>query len=170
MVFDRVIYRPAEGFPIANELVANTTSPTNCCIACHNTVSPHRFPPNHPTNNPQANCAGSFYAPSLSECHLRLTSPAPPSLPGNATSTASPTPTTALSPLSTSAPPNSCAAGSMSLYMGTIRGQEDFPEPVALFFSNGPCGRFSVSPVPVDREESDWRRGVRRSVLRLGRS
>lgn len=38
LVFDRVIYRPAEGFPIQNELVANTTSGENCCIACQNTV------------------------------------------------------------------------------------------------------------------------------------
>jgi hypothetical protein len=38
LLFDRVIYRPAEGFPIQNELVANTTSGENCCIACQNTV------------------------------------------------------------------------------------------------------------------------------------
>jgi hypothetical protein len=37
--FDRVIYRPAEGFPIENGLVVNTTSAVNCCVACQTTVS-----------------------------------------------------------------------------------------------------------------------------------
>jgi hypothetical protein len=39
LIFDRVIYRPSEGFPAANELIVNTTSAQNCCIACQNTVS-----------------------------------------------------------------------------------------------------------------------------------
>jgi alkylhydroperoxidase family enzyme len=42
LIFDRVVYRPAQGFPIENELIVNTTSAENCCIACQNTVS-------HPT-------------------------------------------------------------------------------------------------------------------------
>jgi hypothetical protein len=37
--FDRVIYRPAEGFTIENGLVVNTTSAVNCCVACQTTVS-----------------------------------------------------------------------------------------------------------------------------------
>jgi hypothetical protein len=40
LVFDRVLYRPAQGFPIENELIVNTTSAENCCVACQNTVSP----------------------------------------------------------------------------------------------------------------------------------
>jgi len=39
IVFNRVIYRPSEGFPIENELIVNTTSAENCCISCQNTVS-----------------------------------------------------------------------------------------------------------------------------------
>ncbi|KAF1833273.1 hypothetical protein BDW02DRAFT_570255 [Decorospora gaudefroyi] len=42
-----------------------------------------------------------------------------------------------------------CASGSMSLYLGTIQGEEDFPSEYALAFSNGPCGRLSVWPLPV---------------------
>src|SRR4051794_28594723 len=42
--FNRVLYRPAEGFPIENELIVNTTSAENCCIACQNTVSPPTQP------------------------------------------------------------------------------------------------------------------------------
>jgi hypothetical protein len=38
LFFDRIIYRPAEGFPIENELVVSTTSAVICCIACQTTV------------------------------------------------------------------------------------------------------------------------------------
>lgn len=44
---------------------------------------------------------------------------------------------------------NTCPAGSRSLYLGTIQGQEDFPLEYALVFSNGPCGRLNVWPIPV---------------------
>ncbi|KAH7074525.1 hypothetical protein BKA63DRAFT_315636 [Paraphoma chrysanthemicola] len=156
LVFDRVIYRPAEGFKVENELLVNTTNPENCCIACQNT----------------AFCAGSFYVPSKSECHLRLTqAPAPtiagPTLPAPYTlyndtlpayqtaSGVAPTGTSALVPFpSSTAAPNTCAAGSRSLYLGTIQGQEDFPYEYALSFSNGPCGRLSVWPIPI-REDLD---------------
>ncbi|KAF2031360.1 hypothetical protein EK21DRAFT_99736 [Setomelanomma holmii] len=94
LIFDSVIYRPAQGFPIENELILNATSAENCCIACQNT----------------AYCAGSFYVPSN---------------------------------------PDTCPAGSLSLYLGTIEGQEDFPFEYALSFSNGRCGRFSVWPIPI---------------------
>jgi len=40
IVFNRVIYRPSEGFPLEDELITNTTSAENCCIAYQNTVSP----------------------------------------------------------------------------------------------------------------------------------
>jgi hypothetical protein len=45
IVFNRVIYRPSEGFPLENELIVNTTSAENCCIACQNTVSLIPLPP-----------------------------------------------------------------------------------------------------------------------------
>lgn len=52
--------------------------------------------------------------------------------------------------ISTNSPSGgSCKAGGLSLYLGTIRGQEQFPEKVAMYFSNGRCGRFSVNPVPL---------------------
>jgi hypothetical protein len=227
LFFDCVIYRPAEGFPIENELVVHTTSATNCCIACQTT----------------ANCAGSFFAPSDQECHLtyaaarccatcavhiplryrlpvriwsgipvwsvsvRLRSPQQhsyPPLPHQRPTLRLPLPHAKLLvplwrslshskwnrewdvshpvplrirpafgylplkplslthgdkcishrlPLTTATPVQNsngtCAAGSMSLYLGTIQGQEDFPEEYALVFSNGPCGRFSAWPVPV---------------------
>ncbi|KAF2639076.1 hypothetical protein P280DRAFT_70585 [Massarina eburnea CBS 473.64] len=186
LVFDRVIYRPIEGFPVQNELVVNTTSAVNCCIACQNTP----------------NCAGSFYAGGISECHLRLTqpfTPYPPALPSPSSGTGLPYPSpsagtlapypipsngsffptasgyvtataSSLVPIGTGTPGNgtgtpgngtvtppsngTCAAGSLSQYLGTIRGQNgnDFPEKYALSFSNGPCGRFSVSPIPVPFE------------------
>jgi hypothetical protein len=54
-----------------------------------------------------------------------------------------------------------CGAGSLSLYLGTIQGQEDFQEEFALVFSNGPCGRFSVWPVQVqDVEEQNLMREI----------
>ncbi|KAH5315921.1 hypothetical protein HBI08_088540 [Parastagonospora nodorum] len=155
LIFDRVIYRPAEGFPISNELITDTDDAEGCCIACQRT--PY--------------CAGSFFVPSLSECHLRLTqapthsnttltAPRLLSLPYNATypilnSTnpiAMPMPiatgTSPSTPLSTAAP--TCGKGSLSLYLGTIQGQTDFPIEYALAMSNGPCGRFTVWPVPVN--------------------
>ena len=49
-----------------------------------------------------------------------------------------------------------CGRGSLSLYLGTIQGQEDFPEQYALSFSNGPCGRLSVWPVPMGDSGKDW--------------
>jgi hypothetical protein len=51
-----------------------------------------------------------------------------------------------------------CGAGSMSQYVGTIQGTPDFPEQYALSFSNGPCGRMSVWPIPVDETENDPQR------------
>ncbi|CAE7008044.1 hypothetical protein PTTW11_01638 [Pyrenophora teres f. teres] len=239
LMFDRVIYRPAEGFPNEDELVINMTSAAGCCVACQTTP----------------NCAGSFFAPSDLECHLRLTqppaalptilaspiypsgvaypsgavyssgivfppgvfpsgtvlpsgtgapytitnntlarrclldSPQPSSLPNltlpavsdapypflNATYPSSfptlypsasgifPTvtsPSGISAPMSTSGPVKNsnatCGRGSLSLYLGTIQGQEDFPEQYALSFSNGPCGRLSVWPVPVDDLEENW--------------
>ncbi|KAF2750308.1 hypothetical protein M011DRAFT_456213 [Sporormia fimetaria CBS 119925] len=137
--FDRVVYRPLEGFPIANELVVNTTNAVNCCGACQETP----------------NCAGSFYVPSIRECHLRLTERA--SLPsGNSTLPSLPSGsgapfangTTTLPPAvpSSTAPPSTCARGSDTLFLGTIRGRSPLQlrDKFALFFSNGPCGRFTV--------------------------
>jgi hypothetical protein len=131
-------------------------------------------------------CAGSFFAPSDQQCHLRLTQPPAPTYPtvpaapyGNSSyrlvnatyplnatyptgsytlplTTASgvvllPTGTSPASPLSTgTAPVGTCARGSRELYLGTITGQIDFPMEYALAMSNGPCGRFSVWPIPVN--------------------
>ncbi|CBY00807.1 hypothetical protein LEMA_P019370.1 [Plenodomus lingam JN3] len=166
LIFDRVTYRPAQGFPIENELVVDKTSGRDCCIACQTT----------------ANCAGSFFVPSMQQCHLRLTQPpsaAPPALPAPSASAglflangsyptayasgsgallapssvvATPLPLSSVSavalPLQHSN--STCSAGSLSLYLGTIQGQGDFPIEFALEFSNGPCGRLSVWPIPVD--------------------
>lgn len=41
-----------------------------------------------------------------------------------------------------------CSAGSMSLYLGKVYGQSDFPADVALSVSNGPCGRMSIDFEP----------------------
>ncbi|KAF1851199.1 uncharacterized protein K460DRAFT_382686 [Cucurbitaria berberidis CBS 394.84] len=182
LIFDRVIYRPTQGFPIENELVVNTTSSTNCCIACQTTPF----------------CAGSFFVPSEQECHLRLTQPPAASIPalpapstypsgglygyGYGSNATYPTayatgsgmmrPTGASSgvpfPVATGggvAPVGNgtCAIGSLSLYLGTIQGQEDFPIEFALAFSNGPCGRLSVWPIPVtELDDSIEDRRVRR--------
>ncbi|KAF2012436.1 hypothetical protein BU24DRAFT_252429 [Aaosphaeria arxii CBS 175.79] len=147
MNFDRIAFRPAQGFPIENELVTNTVNAVNCCIACQN--SP--------------NCAGSFFVPSRQECHLRFTvapvlNATSPLIPGgNVTLGNVVGPTgTAILPTGTSLTvqtqvPASCAKGSDTLYLGTIRGksERDFPRRFALAFSNGPCGRMSVSPIRV---------------------
>jgi hypothetical protein len=187
MNFDRVIYRPQEGFPIANELVVNTTSAYNCCGACQETVRPSSpfflsssaFPllllhpiPRRPTHvntdatltfpSPrQPNCAGSFFVPSITQCHIRLTVPANlnatvptlpsgPGVPGPSSGLATGTSATAVVPSST-ASPGTCDRGSDTLYLGTIRGRSpaELTDEFALWFSNGPCGRFSVSPVRV---------------------
>ena len=65
-----------------------------------------------------------------------------------------PAPVSTASPLQNSN--TTCGRGSLSLYVGTIQGQEDFPEQYALSFSNGPCGRLSVWPVPVRDSGEDW--------------
>lgn len=39
LLFDRVIYRPATGFPNENELVVNTTNAVGCCVVCQTTAS-----------------------------------------------------------------------------------------------------------------------------------
>lgn len=201
--FDRIIFENPEGFPTANILVVNTTSAVNCCIACQKT--PY--------------CAGSFYAPSITACHLQLnqavansTGPTLPSgtlppfplpssntsLPypnasgapyaaGNGSVAYYPTGTAALvtgyttlipvaTPISSSeagmsilpvtetpatgtfAQPGAgtCSAGSMSLYLGRVYGQSNFPPEVALYVSNGPCGRMSVGfdeAPPVTQED-----------------
>ena len=44
-MFDRVIYRPAAGFPNENELVLNMMSAVGCCVACQTTVSSSGFLP-----------------------------------------------------------------------------------------------------------------------------
>ncbi len=49
-----------------------------------------------------------------------------------------------------------CSAGSMSMYVGKVYGQPGFPEDVALYVSNGPCGRMSLDfdgAAPVTQEE-----------------
>lgn len=202
--FDRIVFANDEGFPVANSLVVNTTSPVNCCIACHNT--PY--------------CAGSFYAPSISACHLQLTQAAPnatvptlpsatllPPFPLPSSNTSLPYPvasgapfpagndtaafltgTAALAtaystlipiatPISSSeegsmsilpivespstgtfAQPGAgtCPAGSLTLYLGRVYGQSSFPPEVALYFSNGPCGRMSIGfdeAAPVRQED-----------------
>ncbi|KAI8940616.1 hypothetical protein NX059_001888 [Plenodomus lindquistii] len=180
LVFDRVTYRPAQGWPIENELVVDKTSGVDCCIACQTTP----------------NCAGSFHVPSMQQCHLRLTQP-PAALPiaGNTSlplpflpSASSALPYATLNstygyptasgsglslipsgivavplplPLSTGTPSpirnsnTTCGMGSLSTYLGTIQGQEDFPIQYALAFSNGPCGRMSVWPINVDEQRDN---------------
>lgn len=220
--FDRVIFSQAEGFPIANQLVVdNTTSPTECCVACQ--LTPF--------------CAGSFYAPSRLECHLLLTQAAPtsstPSLPGasstalppfplpssntslpypnasgapfpagNETGAAFPTASgmlpsglTTLVPRATvmSSPvegnmsiqpifgepavgtfdqPGSgtCSAGSMSLFLGKAYGRVGFNPRVALYISNGGCGRLGVdydevAPVPPSQLPSQVPSAGKRGLL-----
>ena len=39
LYFDRVIYRPREGFPVNQEVVLYTDSDIECCEACQTTVS-----------------------------------------------------------------------------------------------------------------------------------
>ncbi|KAF3042084.1 hypothetical protein E8E12_000312 [Didymella heteroderae] len=198
LYFDRIVFTPIDGFPIANSLVVNTTNAVNCCIACQNTPF----------------CAGSFYAPSIRACHLQLTQAAPtssgPTLPSTtltppfplpSSNTSLPYPTASGAPypagndtlalfptasgllasgystLIPSATPipsstdggmsilpiaetpvtgtfdqpgaGTCSAGSMSLYVGKVYGQSDFPAEYALSVSNGPCGRMVVDFDPV---------------------
>jgi hypothetical protein len=129
----------------------------------------------HTNTSHQPYCAGSIYAPSEGQCHIRLTqapvqtlpgssssnsstnssssstlpSSAPFLLPNSTNSALSPTGTApSMPPLSTSAP-NTCT-GSRGFYLGTVQGQTDFPMDIALWMSNGPCGRLSVWPVPVN--------------------
>jgi hypothetical protein len=43
-----------------------------------------------------------------------------------------------------------CPGGAMGDYVGMIRGREAFQPALAWSFTNGPCGRLSVNPVPLD--------------------
>jgi hypothetical protein len=45
--------------------------------------------------------------------------------------------------------------GSNTLHIGTIRGMDPavFKDEMAPYFSNGPCGRFTVSTVRLEPEE-----------------
>ncbi|KAH7378420.1 hypothetical protein DE146DRAFT_626424 [Phaeosphaeria sp. MPI-PUGE-AT-0046c] len=173
LIFDRVIYRPMEGFPLENERLIRTEDATECCIECQKTPF----------------CAGSIYAPSENQCHIRLTqapSNTTTTLPGNSSnstlsppfqfpnstlSTFAPTGTSPSTPLST-APPKTCK-GSRDFYLGTVQGQTDFPLDYALWMSNGPCGRLSVWPVPVNNSldtslQGPPMRAKRDRVLGLG--
>ncbi|OAL02683.1 hypothetical protein IQ06DRAFT_324807 [Phaeosphaeriaceae sp. SRC1lsM3a] len=117
LIFDRVIYRPTEGFPLANEMIVPMDNPTDCCVACQKMVRP-LFPFPHAMLSPLYTGDGETSA-------------------SNPLSTASPTPST-------------CSTGSRGYYLGTVQGQTDFPMEYALWMSNGPCGRLSVWPVPVN--------------------
>lgn len=49
-----------------------------------------------------------------------------------------------------------CPAGSLTLYLGRAYGQSSFPPELALYFSNGPCGRMSIGfdeAAPVRQED-----------------
>lgn len=43
-----------------------------------------------------------------------------------------------------------CPGGSLSDFVGVIRGRENFNPKAAWSFTNGPCGRMSVNTVPQD--------------------
>jgi hypothetical protein len=43
-----------------------------------------------------------------------------------------------------------CPGGSMADYVGVVRGREAFNPALAWSFTNGPCGRLSLSTVPLD--------------------
>ncbi|KAF2731105.1 hypothetical protein EJ04DRAFT_545379 [Polyplosphaeria fusca] len=61
IVLNEVVYRPREGFPLANELRSTPDTAIECCVACQKAP----------------NCAGSFYFAHLKQCHLRFTTVAP---------------------------------------------------------------------------------------------
>ncbi|KAF1933709.1 uncharacterized protein M421DRAFT_1082 [Didymella exigua CBS 183.55] len=215
LFFDRIVFIPVDGFPIANSLVVNTTSAVNCCIACQNTPF----------------CAGSFYAPSIRACHLQLTQAAPvasvPSLPSASMTPPFPLPSSntslpyltasgapypagngsiALYPTATGRLPSgystliptatpisssggmsilpiaeapvpgtvnqpgagTCSAGSMSLYLGKVYGQSNFPADVAMSVSNGPCGRMSIDFEPQPAvEEGELGQAVERRWIAI---
>jgi hypothetical protein len=45
MYFDRIVYRPAEGFPVANEMIMFAPDPVSCCVQCQKTVSCFSYSP-----------------------------------------------------------------------------------------------------------------------------
>lgn len=77
LIFDRVIYRPTEGFPLANEMIVPMDNPTDCCVACQKMVRP-LFPFPHAMLSPlytgdgESICANhSTITALLRRLHLR---------------------------------------------------------------------------------------------------
>lgn len=112
------------------------------------TQAPVPQPLTLPGNSPQPAVFNSTHHPINSTYHSY---PTYPLLNSTSISALSPTGTSPSTPLSiVSSAPSTCPSGSRSLYLGTIQGQRDFPMEYAMALSNGPCGRFSVWPVPVN--------------------
>ncbi|OAL51350.1 hypothetical protein IQ07DRAFT_586881 [Pyrenochaeta sp. DS3sAY3a] len=144
--FTQVTFDGENGIPDNQIVLVNTNSGTSCCVACQLA----------------SNCAASGYIPTRSQCRLLLTEPPPPASNNTAvidsttfmTATAS-----GVMPMATGGPPavmhsnSTCSRGSMSKYVGTIEGRENFNPDYAITFSNGPCGRLDVWPIPLSSKK-----------------
>lgn len=162
MYFDRVYFWHSSGNNSdINEVGVDAQSAYECCVKCQTAVRPlshpsfpHLLTPHLP--KPEG-CSQAFFVPGELKCQMRLRLPLAPSasLPFSSSSviplgTGTGMPT-ALPPASTGVVPNPvCPAGSLTEYVGVIRGRECFKPELAWSFINGPCGRLSINPVAVD--------------------
>jgi hypothetical protein len=154
LVFYQIVYRPAEGFPAANELITNTTSAEECHLRLTQPAGPTL--PSAPYGNISYPLINATYP--MNATYPTGNSTLPPTTASGIVTL--PTGTSPASPLSTgSTPVGTCAKGSRELYLGTIMGQTGFPIEYALAMSNGPCGRFSVWPIPVNSTASNSTNG-----------
>ncbi|OAG05477.1 uncharacterized protein CC84DRAFT_1205271, partial [Paraphaeosphaeria sporulosa] len=141
LYFDGVYFRRGSGNNTdINEIGVDATNAVDCCIRCQSAPE---------------GCSEAFFVPGEGKCQMRLRRTISPVAGVAALVVPSEFPTgTATGALAASTGGVNinavCPGGSMSDYVGVIRGREGFNPKFAWSFTNGPCGRLSVNTVPQD--------------------
>ncbi|KAF9734058.1 hypothetical protein PMIN01_08401 [Paraphaeosphaeria minitans] len=144
LYFDGVYFRRGSGNNTdINEIGVDATNAVDCCIQCQSAPE---------------GCSEAFFVPGEGKCQMRLRRTISPvagvgAAPVLAIASGIPTGTVtgALAASTGGVNINAvCPGGSMSDFVGVIRGRENFNPKFAWSFTNGPCGRLSVNTVPQD--------------------
>ncbi|KAF2446091.1 hypothetical protein P171DRAFT_442536 [Karstenula rhodostoma CBS 690.94] len=144
LYFDGVYFRRGSGNNTdINEIGVDATSPFDCCVKCQSAPE---------------GCSEAFFVPGEGKCQMRLRRTINPGQPGLAAAvvpsglpTGTATGALAASTGGVGVNINAvCPGGSLSDFVGVIRGREAFNPKFAWSFTNGPCGRLSVNTVPQD--------------------
>ncbi|KAJ4353889.1 uncharacterized protein N0V89_005619 [Didymosphaeria variabile] len=139
MYFDGVYFRRGSGNNTdINEIGVDATDPVDCCIKCQSAAE---------------GCSEAFFVPGEGKCQMRLRRTISPVQSGLPLPSEFPTGTATGAIAASTGGVNInavCPGGSLSDYVGVIRGRESFKRELAWSFTNGPCGRLSVNTVPQD--------------------